>query len=167
MTTRVHLRLLRFLRVGLTQRPLFLSHWGTSADRRRNSLKSLAKQVKKLKKQVSSVQRQQGPTGAQGAQGAPGTNAFGSLRYVSATASVTGAAYGSANCPADEHVVGGGEMSIGGDLVQMVHSAPTDGDDADTIRDDGWIVRVSNTGLPGTPIEFTTYAICAPAGSVS
>jgi hypothetical protein len=120
-----------------------------------------------------SVQGPQGPAGPQGPQGIAGPA---DVHYVRsplfAAAPQATSQIGSANCPADESVVGGGVLP-GGDRTMSVNASfPGDnplGDDsipsdADTIPDDRWSVYVNNTATSSD--EFRVYAICVAASSV-
>jgi hypothetical protein len=112
----------------------------------------------------------QGPQGAQGAKGDTGSAGVTSLTYVSADFGPfpAGTQYGGeAVCTGGRHAVGGGVLSEGtnaGD--QAVNSTyPTDGAGSGTPGTTAWTGYVDNTS--SSPLGFTVYAVCAPAGTVT
>lgn len=111
-----------------------------------------------------------GPAGAPGAPGAPGPAGPVALRYVTGPDTDINAVdqYAvQADCPANQSVVGGGVLngSVTPGAMVVNSSLPLDGDDADTIRDDGWRTYVDVT-VAG-PDSITPYAICTSATTVS
>jgi hypothetical protein len=114
-----------------------------------------------------SVQGPQGPRGLQGPAGPAGPV---NLRYVVSDFFSVGAnsqGFGTADCPADQSVIGGGVLPDGDAMEVSVNgSYPGDNSsDADTVRDDRWAVYINNNG-PWLE-EFKVYAICTTADSTS
>jgi hypothetical protein len=62
-------------------------------------------------------------------------------------------------CPAEQHVIGGGERLTGSQSAgRLIGSFPYDGPDNDKIPDDGWKAKVYN--LDGSAKQLTGWAIC-------
>jgi hypothetical protein len=84
------------------------------------------------------------------------------LRYVQRSPSslAAGSAVSrEADCKPSEHVVGGGAKVSGPEnRARLVSTFPVDGDDGDSIPDDGWQSRAYN--ISGTDKKVTAYAIC-------
>lgn len=101
-----------------------------------------------------------GPQGAAGPQGPPG---FSSLTYVSADSSVGGNTEDgmAAMCGSNLHAVGGGVLADTGLVVNSSFPSNNQYDPGTA----GWSVWVDNT--TNGALDFTVYAVCAPAQSVS
>jgi len=115
------------------------------------------------------AQGAQGAKGDAGAQGATGPAGPVALTYV-VSAGINNPngtqTSGTVDCPAGTSVTGGGVINNSTSTGATVNSsAPRDGSDADTIRDDGWLAFVNNTS--GADQLFFVYAICTTPTTVS
>jgi hypothetical protein len=84
------------------------------------------------------------------------------LKYVFDTAKISGNTSGSAgvSCPVGKRVLGGGIFNNGPyNQADVSDSRPTDGNDADSKKNDAWVAFVDNYGLQPS-VDLTAYAIC-------